>query len=96
MGLSRADPGDDPAAGVGLAGHLGGALLDAAFEVLVPGVHGHGLLPLDEAAQVGHDVARVEVGDERAPPSADALRAVHQHQGQHGDVPARQVKLGQG
>ena len=73
---------------VGLAGGLGGDLLYGALEAVVPGLHGDHFLAGQQSPQVGHDVARVVVGDVCAPASADALRAVHQHHGQNRQVPA--------
>ena len=77
---------------VGLAGRLG-VELDAAVEAAVPGLHGLQLLARQQALQVGHDVARVEVGDAGAPARADALRAVHQYHWQDGRVPAAPAVL---
>jgi len=50
-------------------------------------VHGLHVLAVELAAQVGDNVGRVEVGDVRAPPRADAVRAVDEHHREHGDVP---------
>ncbi len=73
---------------VGLPGGLGGDLLDGTLEAVVPGLHGQHLLAGQQPPQVGHDVPGVVVGDVGAPASADALRTVHQHHGQNGQVPA--------
>lgn len=80
--------GDSAVDVVGLAGGLGGGLLDGALKTVVPGLHGDHFLAGQQPPQIGHDVARVVVGDVCAPARADALCAVHQHHGQNGQVPA--------
>ena len=56
-------------------------LVDGPVKVAVPRVHSLGALVVEDAADVGDDIARVKVGDGRGPTRADTVGAVDQQQG---------------
>mmetsp|Transcript_68629 Transcript_68629/g.146958 ORF Transcript_68629/g.146958 Transcript_68629/m.146958 type:complete len:245 (-) Transcript_68629:2363-3097(-) len=65
-----------------LAGRFG-HLRDRAFEAPIPRDHGLHRLPAEIAPNVRDDIPRVEVRHRCAPSRTDAVRAVHEEQGDH-------------